>query len=194
MTYFNIMANSILLFFWTAAALGAEAPAPARDSSTVTLSNPLAAQSLEQLSATLDRPLFSPSRRRTPAPVTTSAQLPVPAAPPPDLILSGIVMDGSGARAVIQVGAEKRTLRAIVGDNIDGWTVTRIEGRKLVLSLDGRFVTFTLFNRGADQRTDGPPSKTTNPLAAPPLLQLKQQNPSASPAVGLPRNRRRMGE
>jgi hypothetical protein len=198
MTYFRLTANVVFLLYWMTAALGADTPAPAQDSSNVTLSNPLAAQSLERLSATLDRPLFSPSRRPTPAPVAQAPELPVPPAPPPDLVLSGVVMDGKSARAVVQVGAEKKILRAEIGDNIGGWTVSRIEGRKLVLSLDGRFVTFTLFNREVDQKAlgDRTASKVSDRSAGvPPPLQLQQQDsPPTGQNAGNQRRRRRMGE
>ncbi len=63
-------------------------------------------------------------------------------------------MDGQNARAVVRVGADKRLLRAQMGDEIDGWKVAQIDGRKVVLaSQDGRFATFRLFSddrSGAD--------------------------------------------
>ena len=77
-------------------------------------------------------------------------QAPAAAAPPsapPNVILLGVVMDGQNARAVVQVGADKRLLRAQMGDDIDGWKVAQIDGRKVVLaSQDGRFATYRLFN------------------------------------------------
>jgi general secretion pathway protein N len=167
MTYLRKTANAVFLLSWTTAALAADAPASTKDSSSVTLSNPLAAQSLERLSATVDRPLFSPNRRPPAPPAAPTPQLLAPPAPPPDLVLSGIVTDGERARAVVLVGGEKKILRAQIGDEIDGWTVFQIEGRRLVLSRDGRFVTFTLFNHEVGQRisVDGP-------------LQRQQQNSS----------------
>jgi hypothetical protein len=176
MRYLRITANALLLLYWTTATLAADAPA--EDSSGVTLSNPLAAQSLERLSATVDRPLFSPTRR-PPAPSFARTPEPLaPAAAPPDLVLSGIVMDGERAHAVVRVGAEKKILHAQIGDDIGGWTVSQIDGRELVLSLDGRFVTFTLFNRKGDRRilNDGGSSKVSDrPASAPQPLQLQQQ-------------------
>jgi hypothetical protein len=182
MTYLRLAPNAILLLCWTTAALGADAPAPAQDLNGVTLSNPLAAQSMERLSAIVDRPLFSPSRRGAPTPpVGRDTEPRVPPPPPPSLVLSGVVMDGESARVVVLVGAEKRILRAQIGDEIGGWTVRQIEGRKLVLSLDGRFATFTLFNRDVDQRIlgDGTASKAVEGSAnAPQPSQLQQQNSS----------------
>ena len=138
-----------LLLIWTTAAPGADAPVSPQASGGVTLANPLAALTMEQLSAIVDRPLFSPNRRRAPTPAVVRNPEPQTTAPPPppSLVLSGVVMDAEGARVVVLVGPERRALRAQIGDEIGGWKVTQIEGRKLVLSLGGRFATFTLFNR-----------------------------------------------
>jgi len=180
MTYLRLTPAAVVLLSWTTAALGADAPAPAQDG--VTLSNPLVAQSMERLSAIVDRPLFSPSRHRAPTPPL--GRDPEPRAvppPPPSLVLSGVVMDGESARVVVLVGAERRVLRAQIGDEIGGWTVSQIEGRKLVLSLDGRFATLTLFHRDVDQRilSDGDTSKALEGLAnAPQPLQPQQQKSS----------------
>jgi hypothetical protein len=130
--------------------------------SAAALSNPVAAQSLDELSATLDRPLFSPGRRPPAPPPPPAVQAAAPPAlppPPPNLILFGVVMDGEGARALVRTGADKKVLRAQIGDDIDGWKVSQIEGRKVVLSLDGRFATFTLFSgdRGRQDAAGGPP-------------------------------------
>ena len=63
-------------------------------------------------------------------------------------------MEGESARAVVRVGPDKRLLRAQMGDDIDGWKVAQIDGRKVVLaSEDGRFATYRLFSgerSGAD--------------------------------------------
>jgi hypothetical protein len=172
MKHLRLAATVLSLLYLPTVALGADAPATTRASDSKALANPLAALSLDKLSASVDRPLFSPSRRPpSPAPVRQDFQLPAVESPPPDLVLSGVVMDGEGARVVVLVGAEKRVLRAQMGDEIDGWKVVQIDGRKLVLSLNGRFVTFTLFNRDVDQRNlgDGTASKAGN--ASQPSLQ-----------------------
>lgn len=184
MRYLRLTPNAVLLLYLTTAALGADAPGPAQDLHGVTLSNPLAAQSMERLSATVDRPLFSPSRRPTPTPPVGQDPEPprAPPTPPPSLVLSGVVMDGQGAHVVVLVGAERRILRAQIGDEINGWTVSEIEGRRLVLSLGDRFATFTLFNRDVDQRIldGGTASKASDGSAnAPQPLQLQQKNSSS---------------
>jgi general secretion pathway protein N len=156
MKHRRVAAHLLFLLCWVMPARGADVPATAQNSAGTALANPLAARPLDRLSATTDRPLFSPSRRRSPPPALR--QDPQPSAivlPPPDLVLSGVVMDGEGARVVVLVGPEKKVLRAQIGDEIDGWKISQIEGRKLVLSLDGRFATFTLFNRDVDHRGVG---------------------------------------
>jgi general secretion pathway protein N len=175
-----VLVNAVLLLCWSAAAFAADAAAPSanlRDG----LPNPLAAQSMEGLSATVDRPLFSPSRRAPappPVPAAQAPEPPPPPAPPPNVVLVGIVMDGDSARAVIRAGAEKKILRARIGDDVGGWKVSQIEGRKLVLSLDDRLATFTLFNnRNGEQRS-------FNEAAAPNALG-RPENPSQQSEPGL---------
>jgi len=149
------------------------------------LANPVAAQPLEQLPAIVDRSLFSPSRRPPAAPppvVQAPAASALPSAPP-NVILLGVVMDGQNARAVVRVGADKRLLRAQMGDEIDGWKVAQIDGRKVVLaSQDGRFATYRLFNdeRGADPNggaaSDGPKNSQMQQAPSPTGgLELVQQ-------------------
>ena len=103
---------------------------------------------------------------------------------PPNVILLGVVMDGENARAVVQVGADKRLLRAQMGDDIDGWKVAQIDGRKVVLaSQDGRFVTYRLFNderggAGANggAASDGPKNSQMQQAPSPTgALELVQQ-------------------
>jgi hypothetical protein len=157
MRYSRPRAAFKVLLLLSASVFSAAARADEPGRAAAALANPVAAQSLDQLSMTLDRPLFSPSRRRPPAPLPQVVQAPPPPAPPaspPDLVLFGVVMDGEGARAVVRAGADRRLLRAQIGDEIDGWKVAQIEGRKVVLaSQDGRFATYRLFNNergGAD--------------------------------------------
>jgi general secretion pathway protein N len=150
-----------------------------------TLANPLEVQPLDRLSATRERPLFSPTRRPTPPPPPPPPPeaAPVAVAPqPPNVQLFGIVMDDQGARAIVRAGSEKVD-RVQIGDDIGGWTVSQIEGRRLVLSLDGRFATFTLFSndngqqapRAAEVQTGHVtnPSPSAPEAGAPPTNQIE---------------------
>jgi hypothetical protein len=157
------------------------APALAQlsDQGNGTLANPLEAQPLDRLSATRERPLFSPTRRPIPPPPPPPPEAaPVAVVPqPPNLQLFGIVVDDEGARAIVRSGTEKVD-RVQIGDDIGGWKVAQIEGRRLVLSLDGRLATFTLFSNDNDQQT----SRDAGPQADP----VTNQSPS-TPQASAPR-------
>jgi type II secretory pathway component PulC len=181
--------------------VGTDAVAAEQEQPPAALANPVAAQSLDQLSATLHRPLFSPSRRPPapppppPPPVVQVAPPPAPP-PPPNLVLFGVVMDGNGARAVVRTGADKKMLRAQIGDEIDGWKVSQIEGRKVVLSQDGRFATFTLFTDDrARSDTAGSTAQGGEPRSSKQQTQAEQTLvPVAAPQSEPPRKRRRSRE
>lgn len=150
------------------------------------LANPVAAQPLEQLRAIVDRSLFSPSRRppAAPPPVVQAPAASAPPSAPPNIVLLGVVMDGQNARAVVRVGSDNRLFRAQMGDDIDGWKVAQIDGRKVVLaSPDGRFATYRLFTdeRGGVETSGGAgaggPNSSQVQQALPPsgALELVQQ-------------------
>lgn len=149
-----------LLLLLSVLIFGAPARTEEQGRAAEPLANPVAAQPLDQLLAIVDRSLFSPSRR-PPAAAQSVVQAPAASAlpsPPPNVVLLGVVMDGESARAIVRVGADKRLLRAQMGDEIDGWKVAQIDGRKVVLaSQDGRFATYRLFNdeRGAADANGG---------------------------------------
>jgi hypothetical protein len=130
--------------------------------------SPLAAQPLERMSNTRDRPLFS-ATRRPPAPPPVVAVAPPPPPPPPDVALLGVVMDGEDARAVVRTGPTAKILRVGIGDDIGGWKVGQIEARQLVLLLDGRTATFTMF-------TGDKPKPSSNVGAAEPSSGAPPQN------------------
>src|SRR6516165_5471219 len=139
-----------------ASILPTSANAQSQDQRAGILGNPLQALSLDRLSAARDRPLFSPDRRPpAPPPAPVAAAPPAPA-PPPDVTLLGIVVDGERARAIVRSGGAKIE-RVQIGDHIGGWEVSQIEERRLLLSLNDRSATFTLFNRkAADKPRDQP--------------------------------------
>jgi hypothetical protein len=141
------------------------------------LPSPLAAQPLDRLSATRERPLFSPTRRPPPPPppVVVAPEPPPPPPPPPDVALFGIVMDGDEAHAVIRAGPAAKIMNVRVGDDIGGWKVAQIEGRQLVLSLDDRIATFIMF---AGNSTTGAPrtDQETQSADRQPQSQTRPQN------------------
>jgi hypothetical protein len=132
---------------------------------------PLATQALERLSATRERPLFSPTRR-SPAPPPELP--PPPPSAPPDVALLAVIMDGEDARAVVRAGLTVR--RVQIGDDIGGWKVGQIEARQLVLSLDDRTAKFTMF-------TDNRAKATSDAGAAMPSPGVQSQNTAQQPSV-----------
>jgi hypothetical protein len=138
---------------------------------TAGLASPLAAQPLDHLSATRERPLFSASRRPPPPPPAPIISAPLPPPAPPNVTLVGIVMDADEARAIVQSGPKNEIRRVRIGDDIGGWKVSQIEGRRLVLSLDSRMATFTMFSGhgypapkvAGKQLQPSPPGTTVNP-------------------------------
>jgi general secretion pathway protein N len=122
-------------------------PVVAEDAPRAESANPLAALSLDNLAATRGRPLFSASRLPPALPPAPAARVrrepsrPPPA--PPALTLVGVVLDAEEARAVVRTGTA--IIRARIGDDIGGWTVTAIEPRRLLITRDDRSVSFALF-------------------------------------------------
>ena len=85
---------------------------------------------------------------------------------------------------------------AQIGDEIDGWKVSQIEGRKVVLSLDGRFATFTLFSddRGKSESVGGS-APVGEPKNTQRQMQAQQNSPQVAAAQSVqPKKRRRSRE
>jgi hypothetical protein len=157
------------------------------------LPSPLAAQPLDRLSATRERPLFSPTRRPPPPPPQVAAAPPPPPAPPPNVALFGIVMDGDEAHAVVRAGPAEKIMRVRIGDDIGGWKVAQIEGRRLVLALDGRIATFMMFsgnsaNNVPPAAAQAPPLGRHSQSQTEPQNQTEQSSPAPNPQP--PRSRR----
>ena len=132
----------------------------AQTASPAGLANPLAAPSLDRLSATRERPLFTPSRRAPPPPPPVASAAPVEAAAsPPSISLLGVIIAVEGPRAVINDMTRNKIVRVRVGDEIDGWKVRQIDERLLVLWRDGRSASFKLFS---GEHTKPPSGQTLN--------------------------------
>lgn len=138
--------------------------------------SPLAAQPLDRMSNTRDRPLFSPTRR-PPAPPPVVVAAPPPPPPPPDVALLAVVMDGEDARAIVRAGPAAKILRVGIGDDIDGWKVGQIERLQMVLLLDDRTATFRMFT--GDNKNASPNAGVTatpSATAVPPSPGAAHQN------------------
>ena len=100
-------------------------------------------------------------------------------------------MDGEVARAVVRSGA--RMLRVRIGDDIEGWRVSQIEGRKVVLSLDDHLATFTLFSDDRDrQKSARGPMPGGEPKSLNQQSEMQQGTaPTMAPTSDQPVRRRR---
>ena len=126
----------------------------------------LAAYPIDHFHVTAERPLFAPSRRPPPPP---PIMIPPPPPPPtpPNVTLLGVVIDGGVARAIIQAAPENMIRRVRTGDYVGGWTVSQIAARRLVLKLDDREASFTMFT-GPVEQPGGPTGPVEQPRGRPP--------------------------
>jgi hypothetical protein len=190
---------AVVLVLSSASLLGVDANAQSEDRAGGILANPLQAQSLDRLSATRDRPLFSPTRRPVPPPPPPVARVPeaAPPPPPPNVTVVGIVLDGEGARAIVRAGMGTKFERVQIGDDVGGWKVAQIEGRRLVLSLGERLATFTLFSdeRGKQSPDEPESTATGKSQSAPQQDHAQQMGPRpADSQQAAPRKRRKPRE
>jgi hypothetical protein len=156
------------------------APAAAEPAPDTAALNPLAALEKEQLSGFRDMPLFTPSRRR-PAPPAAVVEAPPPPPPPPqaappaappEIKLAGVVEGPEGAVAIVENNGEIERLR--LGDQVDGWLVTGLEGFTLKLTLDEREEEYRLFKR-ADAGAGTPASDDEDDEDAAPKARGKKK-------------------
>lgn len=127
--------------------------------------------SLERLSATRDRPVFSPSRRPPRVMEAKSAPPPPPPPPPavpvapPSLTFFGTFESKDEVGANVQLAPNEKPTIVRFGSYIEGWRVTEISRYRLVLSLDDRTAVFTLFTpkSSANQLTINRRPLTTEP-------------------------------
>lgn len=125
--------------------------------------NPLWAVPLRSLSATRDRPLFSPSRH-PPAPavavapvIEAPAPAPAPAVPEqPILTLVGTIIGGESDKIAIFFNPTTHgTVRLRLGESDNGWMLRSVGAREIVLEKNGQ--TFTLALPSAADAPTQPP-------------------------------------
>ena len=114
------------------------------------MGNPLWGVPIGSLSATRERPLFSPSRR----PPAVAVAAPPPPPPPqaqapeqPKLSLVGTVIGSTGSIGVFTDQATKAIIRLRIGEGHDGWILHAIDARAATFERDRREVTLVLPGR-----------------------------------------------
>jgi general secretion pathway protein N len=165
---------------WTA-----KKQAPAAKEQTVGSGSPLWAIPIKSLSATRDRPIFSPSRRPPPAVVAAPRiEPPRPAAKPPEppeqprLTLLGTVVGESQSIGIFLDDTTKDVVRLKMGEGRRGWDLRSVRGRDVTLEKNSRAIIVALPppDPAAPQPLAGtsgasvPMSRASAQSADPPLL------------------------
>ncbi|MGC2776753.1 MAG: hypothetical protein WA418_14090 [Bradyrhizobium sp.] len=166
-------------------AVDAEQPAAGAQDSPVAqrtpsrTGNPLWGIPLEQLSATRERPIFSPSRRPPAAdagpPAIAAAPVVQEPTPPerPQLSLVGTVVNGDNGLAVFLDQGSKMPLRIRTGADYQGWTLRQVEARSVTLQKGEDFAVLSF--------PQPPSSQLTNPTGTS-LVQMPA-TPTAPPTA-----------
>ncbi|WP_244522076.1 hypothetical protein [Bradyrhizobium embrapense] len=151
------------------------APAPAPTPRPLS-ANPLWGIPLKTLSNTRDRPVFSPSRRPSPAVVAepeVSKPLPPPprkvALEPPPLSLVGTIAGDDESFGIFLDQSNKTALRLKLGDDFQGWKLRTISGREVTMQKDEHDAVLSLPQPGTEESGDVrlvPVSVDRRPLAA----------------------------
>jgi len=163
MTWLRIYHGVAVCCLCSAMALDLVPLARAQTKPPAVLDNPVAALSLDRLSATRERPLFSRSRHAPRSPVVSIMRPSAvqPPTPPPKIELHGTIINADETVAIVFSSGDNQTMRLHVGDEIGGWKVAVIDERKLVLSLAERTAEFTIF--GDKNTNDAPASDQEQP-------------------------------
>jgi general secretion pathway protein N len=137
--------------------------------------NPLWAIPLSALTATRERPLFTPSRR-APAAAIAGPVAPVPAAPPPpppaepdrpQLTLVGAVAGQNEGIAVFLDQTNNSVVRLRTGQDHLGWVLRSVKGREAVLEKDRLSATLELPPTGVAPMPPGFPQQPGIPMRGP---------------------------
>lgn len=147
--------------------------------------NPLWGIPLHTMSATRERPLFSPSRRPPSRPIVAAAPpSPSPSKPPPPavppLTLVGTVLGGSEDVGVFVEQATKNVIRLRVGEGHDDWRLRSLQARAAILEQGRRRATLALSPRDvAIREASVAPPKAVAP--SPSASQRPEEKPAVPP-------------
>jgi general secretion pathway protein N len=110
--------------------------------------NPLWAIPIATLTATRERPIFSPSRRPPPPAPGPLAQQPTRAneRDRPLLALVGTVAGAADGIAIFQDETSKKIVRLRTGESHSGWTLTEVKPREVNLLHNSETATFAILS------------------------------------------------
>jgi hypothetical protein len=106
--------------------------------------NPLWAIPLASMTATRERPMFSPTRRQPPG--RSAVALPPPVIVPPDRLTLTLVgaVTGENAIAIFRDESTKGVVRLRVGQSHSGWSLVRVTQREATLQRNDEIATLVL--------------------------------------------------
>ncbi|WFU66683.1 hypothetical protein [Bradyrhizobium brasilense] len=97
----------------------------------------------------LSRPVFSQPRRPFQPPLLQAQPVAAPPQPPaavaPDIVVDGILLDGSTRKAHLRKRSGPAGEWRLEGETLDGWTITAITASSVTLSLRDRAFTVELY-------------------------------------------------
>jgi len=152
---------------------GDPSPTPAPAAEPVRPGNPLWAIPVKDLSATRERPIFSPSRRPPPPAVAAVPYVPPPPPRPAgpqrvQLVLVGTVVNSKEGFGIFLDQTTNTVLRLRTGENHQGWILLSVQGREATLQKDRDTTVLALPARDADQSGIAPANVAGVPLGAEP--------------------------
>jgi len=102
---------------------------------------------LKDLSATRERPLFAPSRRRPPPPPSPHVANVAPEHPPetPRMVLTGVIVKSSETIVVLRNIATSESISLRSGESVGPWRVKALSDHSVVLSDGTKEFTLELF-------------------------------------------------
>jgi hypothetical protein len=155
--------------------LTASNPEPAIDRT----GNPLWATSIDSLTATRDRPIFSASRRPALPPavfVAAAAPPPPPVVSPlpdrPPLVLLGTIIGGALRMGIFHEEATTKTVRLSVGESREGWLLRSVSANDANFEAADRVATLVLRPAFQSAMKDDRTSELTEAL--PPVRRRKR--------------------
>jgi general secretion pathway protein N len=144
---------------------GAAQPTPARQAEPTPSGNPLWGIPLRELSATRERPIFSPSRRPPPpavaaAPYVLAAAVSKPVEPErPQLTLVGTIAGATDGFGIFLDKTSNKVMRLKLREAHQGWILQRVRGREAVLEKQDQTVVLALPAAREQSTNNAPPAE-----------------------------------
>jgi general secretion pathway protein N len=123
---------AVLLSLYGAASASSQQSPHSDRATSVGQGNPLWSISVAALTATRERPIFSPTRRPPPVAVV-AAPSQAPAAAQPPLALVGAIAGDREGIAIFLDGTTKGIIRLKTGETHVGWTLQVVKAREAIL-------------------------------------------------------------